>query len=51
MADFVGMACRLVDLKLVIGGCDGVDEKAWTTEIKKTQCRIIPSPLGDSQEG
>jgi hypothetical protein len=28
MADFVGLACRLFDLTLVIGGLDGVDETA-----------------------
>jgi hypothetical protein len=28
MADFVGLVCHLIDLMLVIGGGDGVDETA-----------------------
>ena len=34
MADFVGLAYRLIDLTLVIGRYDGVDETAWNIEIK-----------------
>jgi len=28
MADFVGLVCHLIDLMLVIGGRDGVEETA-----------------------
>ena len=48
MAEFIGLASFLIDLTLVIGGRDVVDETTWNVKFKRNHRWVILLSLGES---